>query len=208
MVITLLNQKGGVGKTTLSVNLAMELAIRGAKVLLLDADKQQSALDWMAARAETLPFTILAQPKPILHQQCPRLSDDYTYIIIDAPPHSTDIFRSAVMASGIVLIPVCPSPYDVWAAEGTVKLIQEALPYKPDLKSAFVVNQKKPNTIIGSDVVESLKDLQLPVLKSEICHRVAFAETAAKGRTVTEDPISDPKAAHEIDDFVTEVLDL
>ena len=142
MIISLLNQKGGVGKTTLSVNIAAGLAAKGARVLLLDVDPQGSSLDWAAAREGESSFPVLGLPRATLHKEIGKFTRDYDYIIIDGPPRVTDLARSAIMAADLVLIPVQPSPYDVWAAQEVVSLIHEAKVYKESLKSAFVINRK------------------------------------------------------------------
>ncbi len=142
MIIGVLNQKGGVGKTTLSVNIAAALAKRGARVLLIDADPQGSSLDWSAAREGEPLFSVVGLPRASIHKEISQVGQGYDHIIIDGPPRVTDLARSAIMASDLVLIPVQPSPYDIWAADEVVKLVQEATVYKESLKYAFVVNRK------------------------------------------------------------------
>ena len=204
MKLSFLNQKGGAGKTTLAVHVATVLARPGAKVLLLDADSQASALDWSAARHKESAFTVLGLPKPTVHKELPRLSEDYDHVVIDGPPRIADITRSIIMASELVAIPVQPSPYDVWAVKDVVELIREARVYKDTLKAAFVINRKIVNTAIGRDVVEALATYELPVLSTSVCQRVAFAESAAHGSTVLEDaPAS--VAAEEIRNLVNEL---
>ena len=207
MIITLLNQKGGVGKTTLAVHIATGLAQRGLKCLLIDSDKQGSALDWAANREEPQLFPVVGLPKPTIHREIERLAKDYAHVIIDSPPHANDVARSAIMASDVIIIPVQPSPYDVWASEETVKLVTEAAPLREKLKTAFVINRKIVNTAIGRDVVEALASYELPILAAQICQRVAFAESASSGQTVLEtEPGS--LAEQEIDALVTEILTL
>ena len=179
--IALLNQKGGVGKTTLAVHIADSLARRKKRVLLVDADPQGSALDWAASRAGEPLFPVAGLPLATIHKELPGLAKGYDYVIIDGPPRVYDVARSAIMASDVVLIPVQPSPYDVWAAKEIVDLIKDATVYKPSLKSAFVINRKIINTALGRDVVDALAAYPIPVLKTAICQRIALAESAAQG---------------------------
>ena len=113
MIIAILNQKGGVGKTTLSVNLAAALALSGARTLLVDADPQASALDWQAARKGESLFPVVGIAKPTLHKDVPGLAGGYEHIVIDGPPRANDLAKSAIMAAELIVIPVQPSPYDV-----------------------------------------------------------------------------------------------
>ncbi|WP_375678463.1 MULTISPECIES: ParA family partition ATPase [unclassified Bartonella] len=207
MIIGLLNQKGGVGKTTLSVNLAASFARTGARVLLIDVDPQGSALDWAAAREDAPLFSVIGLPRATVHKEITQIGYGYDHIIIDGPPRVTDLARSALMASDLVLIPVLPSPYDIWAADGIVKLIDEARVYKENLKSAFVINRKIVNTAIGRDVNEALGIYPVHVLSSSVAQRVIFAEAAAQGKAVYEVDKQGPAAA-EIEAVAAEIKEL
>lgn len=205
MIISLLNQKGGVGKTTLAVHLATALALRGRRVLLVDADPQGSALDWSASRQGALLVPVVGLPTKTLHKEIQAHVRHYDDIVIDGPPRVNELARAAILAADIVLIPVQPSPYDVWAAKEIAELLDEATVFKEIQKSAFVINRKIVNTAIGRDVVDALAGYQLPVLKTAVCQRVIFAESAAQGSTVLEiDP--DGVASQEINGVVDEVL--
>ena len=205
MIVSLLNQKGGVGKTTLAVHIASALALRGHRVLLVDADPQGSALDWSASRQTDALFPVVGLPTKNLHREIMPHLPNYDDIVIDGPPRVNELTRAAIIAADIVLVPVQPSPYDVWAAKEIVELLSEASVFKSDQKSAFVINRKIVNTAIGRDVAEALADYALPVFAASISQRVAFAESAAQGSTVLElEPGS--TASQEMGRLVDELL--
>jgi chromosome partitioning protein len=207
MIISIQNQKGGVGKTTLAVHISHALALRDEPTLLLDADPQGSARDWAAARKSQPPFSVVGLDRPTIHRDLPAIAKNYAHVVIDGPPRVTDLARSAIAAADLVLIPVQPSPYDVWAAQEVINLIKEASVFKENLKSVFVINRKIVNTAIGRDVAEALSGYGVPVLRSQICQRVSFAESAASGQTVMEiDP--NGQAAQEITVLVNELLEV
>jgi chromosome partitioning protein len=206
-IISLLNQKGGVGKTTLAINLAASFGLAGDSVLYIDADPQGSGMDWAAARGEQNPppFTPVAYPQKTLHRDITAMAQPYRWTFIDGPPLASDIARSAILASDLVIIPVPPSPLDVWSAKKIVDLITEAAVIKPHLKSVFAINRKVVNTAIGRDFRESLTGAySLPIFKTEISMRTAFAVSANQGLSVLE---AEPKgaAAQEIKQLAKEV---
>jgi chromosome partitioning protein len=204
MIVGVLNQKGGCGKSTLAVNMAAVYAQQRLRVLLVDADPQGSAMAWSAARILPPLFPVIGGAKPTLHKDMPELSREYHVTVIDGAPRVNELGRSAIMASDMVLIPIQPSPYDVWAAAETVQLVREAQQFKEDLKVAFVVNRKIANTAIGRDVASALAEFEVPVLPVAVHQRVLFAESAAQGLAVFEAaPNSD--AAREIAQLVLSV---
>ncbi len=205
MIISFQNQKGGVGKTTLSINVAHALALSGLRVLVVDTDPQGSVRDWASVREDKPPFHVIGMDRPTIHRDLPEMAKNYDHIVIDAPPRVSELARSAIMASDCVIIPVQPSPYDVWAAKEIVAIINEAAVFKESIKSAFTINRKISNTAIGREVREALQMYDLPVLESQICQRVIFAESAATGKTVFE---SDPnsQASQEIKNLTNEIL--
>ena len=207
-VLSVLNQKGGVGKTTIATSIAMVLAQMGKRVLLIDADHQGSALDWRAARGESeAAFTVVGIPKDTIHKDIAALSRDYDWVVIDGPPRISSVAKSAIAASDMVVIPVQPSPYDVWAAKEIVDLITEVRVLKEDLKAVFAVNRKIVGTAIGRDVAKALADYPtIAVLNASVCQRVGFAESAGSGKTVLE---TEPRgaAAEEVRGLVAEIME-
>lgn len=202
-VIAVLNQKGGAGKTTIATHIARALQLEGSDVLLVDSDPQGSARDWAAVR-EDQPLTVVGIDRPTIERDLKNIAKK-DYIVIDGAPQAADLAVSAIKAATFVLIPVQPSPYDIWAAADLVELVKQRIEITDGkLQAAFVVSRAIKGTKIGGEVAEALAGYGLPVLESRITQRVSYPSTAAGGSTVMDaDPNGD--AALEIQGLVSEI---
>lgn len=204
MIISILNQKGGSGKTTIAVNLARGLQLEGHKVLIIDADSQASARDWYAAgNAELTP--VVGIDRPTLEKDIRLFNKDYDFIIIDGPPKLENMAIAAIKCSNIVLIPVQPSPYDIWATEDLVDLIKARQSLANGCpKAAFIISRRIVNTKLGKAIRSVLSEYELPVFTHGTYQRTAYAKTVETGSTVLDTkPNSD--AAQEVRAIVAEL---
>ena len=187
-VIAVCNQKGGSGKTTVAINLAGAFAAVGMAVLLLDMDPQGSALDWGSIQPPLPPpFKVTEMHRSQLLRQARLLRREYEAIVIDCPAKFTDSTSAAIRVADFVLIPVQPSPFDVWASDAVTELVktrQEATGGTP--LAACLISRAISNTSLQRSIATALEDYGLPVLRSGTTQRVAYATTAAQGKTVFE----------------------
>ena len=206
MILGFINQKGGVGKTTLSLNMADYLARNGGRVLLIDADRQRSSAKWAEKRDDDKPpaFTVVEMSRENMARDAIQMAVDYDHVIIDGPRDAEKISRAVIVASEMVVIPIEPSGFSTDAASETAAQVAECQVIKPVLKCGFVVSRKIGNTVLGKDIRDIAGEFEFPILDADIENRVAFAEAATLGLTIFE-YAPDSKAASEISALAQEI---
>ena len=206
LVISFVNQKGGVGKSTLSVNVAACLASMKRKVLLIDADKQGTSSTWASLREET-PFQIVSMARENMARDAMKLATDFDFTIVDGPPQAETISRSCIAASDLVVVPIEPGGASRWSSELTIRQLKEAQEFKPTLKCGFVVSRKIAGTVLGRDACKMAEDAGIPMFDTAIEQRIAFAEAMTMGKSIFEWASKSP-AVRDIQTLTHELLDV
>ena len=202
-VVAVLNQKGGSGKTTIATHLARAWQLSGKDVLLIDSDPQGSARDWASVR-EDHPLPVVGIDRPTIDRDLKSVVRK-DVVVIDGAPQAADLAISAIKAASFILIPVQPSPYDIWATSDLVDLVKQRMELvEGKLKAAFVVSRAIKGTKISGEISEALKGYQLPILNTVITQRVIYPSSAASGTTVLDVDINS-EAAKEINCLMEEI---
>lgn len=194
---------GGAGKTTIATHLVRALQLAGADVLLVDSDPQGSARDWSAVR-EDQPVPVVGIDRPTIERDLKSVARK-DFVVIDGAPQAHDLAVSAMKAADLVLIPVQPSPYGIWATSDLVDLVKQRIELTDGkLKAAFVVSRAIKGTKIGAEVSEALAGYGLPILQARITQRVIYPSSAASGMTALDlEPNSE--AAEEVRALAEEI---
>lgn len=210
-IIAVCNQKGGSGKTTLSMQLAGTLARRKNKVLVVDADPQGTATRWAASAEDDKPFPAsvvgLSAASEKVHREVKKFIDDYDFIIIDCPPAAdSPVPQSALLIADLALVPIVPSPLDLWASVGIRTVIQNVADINENLRARLVVNQCQPKTNLAKETLEVLPEFGIPVCKNYLRQRTAYRQSAVFGQTVQDFGHKAAQATLEIEALTKEIL--
>lgn len=210
VVIAVANQKGGVGKTTLSVNLGVEFWRRRFRTLVIDADPQGSAVEYAANAPEDSPFPIpvinLAHSGNKLAQEVMRHADNYDLIVIDCPPHKTSPQTlAAITASDLVVLPLYPSWLDLTATKATLDTFELAKGVNPDIRAAVLLNGVRNKTIMSITIDMAITELNIPRLRTEISLAEELRQVVGNGEAVALRGAS--KARQQISALADELLE-
>ncbi|MDO5528593.1 MAG: ParA family partition ATPase [Paracoccus sp. (in: a-proteobacteria)] len=184
-IITIAQQKGGSGKTTLAVNLSTDLRARGYSVALVDTDPQGSLGRWYMERIErsgedeALEFSTSSAWG--VSYESEKLKKRFDFVVIDTPPKIDSDLRPALRAADLVVIPVASSQVDLWATEGVLDLAR-----REKAPVLIVLNRTRPNTRLGAEIAAGAGDLGAEIATAQLANRVAYAETLGEGRGVIE----------------------
>jgi len=186
-IIAILNPKGGVGKSTLTSNLARSLQLEDKKILIADSDPQGTLRDWRQTDQNDIQPVVVGIDRPNLHKDIHVVAASFDFVFIDGAAKLQEMVVSSVKIADIILIPIQPSAADIWGCRDLISLIkarQEVTDGKP--KTCFIINRQIKNTNLANDITKVLKEYELPILKSRITQRVIYTEALSAGTTVLD----------------------
>lgn len=205
MIISVVNQKGGTGKSTTAVNLATCFSAVGKRTLLIDADTQQTTLEWKTDRPDDLPkVQVIGLPAPNLHKEIDAFKADYDVILIDGGGRITAAARAACAVADFVIIPTRPSKPDILSTKDFLTTVIEEVRTMHEVAGGILINQMQTGTVVGKAALEEIRNLGYPVFDTIIHARVVYQEAMAAGMSVIEYD-SDSKAAQETRAFFDEL---
>jgi chromosome partitioning protein len=200
MIVTFGNTKGGTGKSTLSVNLAIRLAAKTKKVLLVDGDEQRSAVNFTELRSSQVSdYTAIALYGSSLRTQINRLKPDYDVIVIDVGGRDTGSFRAALTLTDTLIIPVQPRTFDVWALDAVAALVNDAQAMNPNLKAYVCLNLAEAQGKDNAFALTTISDYTFTIIKQPIMRRKVYPISTSQGKSVFECKPMDRKAIAEFD---------
>ncbi|QQP87822.1 ParA family protein [Skermanella sp. TT6] len=203
-IYTVAQQKGGAGKTTLAAHLAIAWSEVDLRVAVVDIDPQGSLTRWFQTRQEAMDGNVGLQHVQIngwrTQREVERLAQDNDIVVIDSPPHAETEARIAVRSANLVIVPVQPSPMDMWATQPTLDLARSE-----NVPVLLVINRVPPRAKLADDLIERIKGMGADVAQTQIGNRVQFAAALFEGRSVTESARK-TRAAEEIQELAAEIL--
>jgi chromosome partitioning protein len=204
MIISLVNQKGGVGKTTIAINIGIGMARRNYKVGFLDTDPQGTASQWQTIEGNVA-FEVRRHPAPVSSGDLTEADRNHGVLVIDTPPAIGEITQSVLEISDLAVIPLAPSVLDIWSSRTTIGMIEEAKKVNPKLEGRLLVSRKIPRTRLGRDGREAIAALEMDVFETEISQRIAYVESMIAGVSVFQyAPKSE--ASLEIENLCEEII--
>ncbi len=206
IAVAVISQKGGTGKTTLALNLAAGLALRG-DTHLVDADPQHSISQWITMADASVGMPSVTQSGEDPSATIEELSQSHSFVVVDCPPaiHS-DVVITIMRSVQVVLIPVLPSPIDLWASVAMIRVLSEARRWNPGLRATLVLNQVESRNAMSRAIGEALSEVDIPLLSASMQRRAVYRSAAVEGVSVYRLGKRAQPAVADIEAIIEEIL--